>query len=433
MDSFEKFKEKKLPDIDCFFSSLKDCGITEEECQRACNVWKVFGFKTLGEYHYFYLKTDVLLLCDVFEKFISVCLIDYGLDPCHYFSSPGLSWNAMLKMTGVRLVRTNDIDIHLFLEKGIRGGDVSYISKRYSKGSDDKTIMYWDMNNLYGTVMSFDYSPYEGFRFLSEEEIKVFDLGMIPENSLIGYILEVNLKYCCNLHNLYNDYPLCPEKIEVGYEMLSKYCREIVDWYGIKVGGVKKLIANLYDKVRYVIHDRNLLYYLSFGMELIKIHKILSFKQSNWLKVFTDFNTKKRQESPDEFSKGSYKLMNNCIYGKSIENIENRINVKLINDQKTYLKCVNKPSSISSKITDKNFVAVHCSKKVLTLNKPIYVEFCILELNKLLMYKFHYDYVLKTFNDAKLLFTDTDSLVYEISGDNVYEQCFKDKHLFDFS
>ena len=293
--------------------------------------------------------------------------------------------------------------------------------------------MYWDMNNLYGTVMSFDYLPYEGFRFLSEEEIKVFDLGMIPENSLIGYILEVDLKYCCNLHNLYNDYPLCPEKSEVGYEMLSKYCRGIVDWYGIKVGGVKKLIANLYDKVRYVIHYRNLLYYLSFGMKLIKIHKILSFKQSNWLKVFTDFNTKKRQESPDEFSKGSYKLMNNCIYGKSIENIKNRINVKLINDQKTYLKCVNKPSSISSKIIDKNFVAVHCSKKVLTLNKPIYVGFCILELNKLLIYKFHYDYVLKTFNDAKLLFTDTDSLVYEIRGDNVYEQCFKDKHLFDFS
>ena len=97
-----------------FFSSLKDCGITEEECQRACNVWKVFSFKTLGEYHYLYLKTDVLLLCDVSEKFISVCLIDYGLDPCHYFSSPRLSWNAMLKMTGVRLVRINDIDIHLF-------------------------------------------------------------------------------------------------------------------------------------------------------------------------------------------------------------------------------------------------------------------------------------------------------------------------------
>ena len=115
-----------------------------------------------------------------------------------------------------------------------------------------------------------------------------------------------------------------------------------------------------------------------------------------------------------------------------MENIRKRFNVKLINDSKEYLKCVSKPSSISQKIFDKNFIAVHCIKTVLTLNKPIYVGFCILELSKLLMYKFHYDYVLKTFN-AKLLFTDTDSLVYEINGGNVYKQCFKDKNLFAFS
>ena len=94
---------------------------------------------------------------------------------------------------------------------------------------------------------------------------------------------------------------------------------------------------------------------------------------------------------------------------------------------------MNKPNFISQKVIDKNFVAVHCSKKVLNLNKPVYVGFCILELSRMLMYPFHYDYVLKTFNDAKLLFTDTDSLVYEIRFGNVYEQCYKEKHLFDFS
>ena len=127
-----------------------------------------------------------------------------------------------------------------------------------------------------------------------------------------------------------------------------------------------------------------------------------------------------------------YKLSNNCIYGKSIGNIRKRINVKLVNDKKKYQKIVNKPNFISQKIIDKNFLAVHYSKKVLTLSKPIYVGFCVLELSKLLMYQFHYDYVLNTF-DAKLLFIDTDSLVYEIRGGNVYEQCFTDKHLFDFS
>ena len=123
-------------------------------------------------------------------------------------------------------------------------------------------------------------------------------------------------------------------------------------------------------------------------------------------------------------------MLNNFIYGKSIEIQRKRINLKLINDKKTYLRCVNKPNFISQKIFDKNFVAIHCVKRILPLNKPIHVGFCILELSKLLMYQFHYDYVLKTFNSGKLFFTDTDSLVYEIKNCSVYDQCFKDKHLF---
>ena len=168
-------------------------------------------------------------------------------------------------------------------------------------------------------------------------------------------------------------------------------------------------------------------------MKLVKIHGISSFRQSNWLKRYSDFNTEKRQKSPDEFNKNLYKLLNNCIYGKSIESQRKRMNVKLVNDKKVYQRCVNKPNFISQKIFDKKFVAVHCSKTALTLSKPIYVGFSILELSKLLMYQFHYDYVLKTSNDVKLFFTDTDSLVYEIRGGNVYDQCFKDRHLFDFS
>ena len=140
-NSFKKFKETNLPDIDKFFSSLKDCGISEKEYQRACNVWKVFEIKNLGEYYVLYLKTDVLLLCDVYEKFISVFLKDYGLDPCHYFVSPGLSWDAMLKVTGIELEKINNIDVQLLLGKRMIGG-VSYISKRYSKSDENTGMMY---------------------------------------------------------------------------------------------------------------------------------------------------------------------------------------------------------------------------------------------------------------------------------------------------
>ena len=307
----------------------------------------------------------------------------------------------------------------------MRGG-ISYISKRYSKSKEDINIMYWDANNLYGWAMEYNYLPYDGFKWLSKEEIKRLNLDSISDNSKIGYILEVDLEYCKELHNIHNDYPLCPEHISVNYGMLSNYCKDIVNKFNIKAGNVKKLIPNLYNKTKYIVHYKNLEYNLKLGIKLIKIHIILSFKQKNWLKVFTDFNTKIQQESNDDFNKNLYKLFNNCIYGKSIENPSKRINVKLLNDKKKYQKIANRPNFISQKIIDKNLVAVHCGKKILSLNKPIYVGFCILELSKLLMYQLHYDYALKTFDNVKLMFTDTDSLVYEIVNGNVYEQCFKD-------
>ena len=163
VDSFKKFDWSCLPSKECFFSSLKGKSIGDKEYDRACKVWNVFGMKTFGEYLDLYLKCDVLLSCDVFEKFIDTCLEHYGIDPCHYFSSPGLAWDAMLKMSGVRLRLIDDIDMHLFIEKGMRGG-ISYIAKRYcrannefvngyDKGKKKSFITYWDVNNLYGAAM----------------------------------------------------------------------------------------------------------------------------------------------------------------------------------------------------------------------------------------------------------------------------------------
>ena len=136
MDSFKKFLENRLHNRYKFFSSLKDKCISEKDYLKANNIWNVFKINTMGDYHDLYLKKDVLLLADVFEKFISTCLDHYyRLDPCHYFSSSGLNWNAMLKMTGIELDLISDIDMHLFTEKGMRGG-ISYIAKRHSKANN---------------------------------------------------------------------------------------------------------------------------------------------------------------------------------------------------------------------------------------------------------------------------------------------------------
>ena len=163
----------------------------------------------------------------------------------------------------------------------MRGG-ISHISKRYSR-ADNNTIMHCDANNLYewGMIQSL---PVIDFKFLSEKEISRFNLDSISENSETGYILECDLEYCRELHDSHSDYPLCPEKREVSSHMLSKYCSNITNKYGIKVGGVKKLITNLGDKVKYVVHYKNLQYYLPLGMKLIKVHRNLKFKQSNWLR-----------------------------------------------------------------------------------------------------------------------------------------------------
>ena len=174
------------------------------------------------------------------------------------------------------------------------------------------------MNNLYGWAMS-EYLPYEGFKWL--KNVDKFDVMSINEKSPIGYFLEVDLEYPDELHELHNDYPLAPEKLAVSSDMLSKYCKKIADKYEIKVGDVKKLIPNLGNKTNYVVHYRNLQLYLSLGMKLTKIHKVLKFKQSDWMKKYIDFNTEKRKNAANDFEKGFFKLMINSVHGKTMENL----------------------------------------------------------------------------------------------------------------
>ena len=167
-------------------------------------------------------------------------------------------------------------------------------------------------------------------------------------------------------------------------------------------------------------------------MKVTKVHRILKFKQFHWLKKYIDFNTDKGKNSANSFEKDFFKLMNNSVFGKTVENIRKRISLKLVNNAKDYVGCISKPNFGSQKIFSKNFVAIHEIKPLLTLNKPIYVGFSILDLSKLLMYEFHYKHIKSKF-DAKLLFTDTDSLVYIIKTEDVYEDFYEDKNLFDFS
>ena len=186
------------------------------------------------------------------------------------------------------------------------------------------------------------------------------------------------------------------------------------------------------NKTNYVLHYGDLQLYLSLGMKITKIHRVLKFKQSDWMKKYTDFNAEKRKNMANSFEKDFFKLMISSVYGKTMENLRKRINMRLVANQKDFLKYTSKPTHITHKIFGKNYAAIHEIKPVLTLKKSIYVGFTVLELRKLLMYDFHYNFVKKHF-DAELLFTDTGSLAYEIKSENVYEEFFKHKQFFDFS
>ena len=443
MDSFKKFDETRLPTKEDFYSILNNEHISDDDYKHAQKVWKTFNIKQMGDYHNLYIKTDTLLLADVFENFRRTCLQYYKLDPCHYFTSPGLSWDAMLKMTDIKLELMTDIDMYQFIEKGMRGG-ISYIADRYGKANSkylkeydknipSKYIMYLDANNLYGWAMS-QYLPTGNFKWMTEKKINKLDLAKYNEHSEKGIIFEVDLEYPKELHDLHNDYPLAPEKIKVKNDMLSDYCKKISDKFNISTGLVYKLIPTLSNKENYVLHFRNLQLYIDLGLKVTKIHRVLEFDQSPWLKKYIDYNTQKRKNAKNSFEKDFFKLMNNSVFGKTMENLRKRVDIRLVTDEKKLLKLTSKPTYVSCKIFNENLVAVHKIKETLTLNRPSYVGFCILDISKTLMYNFHYNTIKKKYGPkAILLFTDTDSLTYEIETNDIYQDFLNEKDKFDNS
>ena len=457
-----------LPAKDRFYNKLNDSNINDKEYEISKNVWNVFKCNKFLDYHNIYLKSDVLLLSDIWSNFRKTCFKIYSLDCSYYYTAPGLSWDAFLKHKNnedknFKIELLTDHDKYLFFESGIRGG-LSQISKRhatannkymsnYNEKLEDEYILYLDANNLYGYSMcqylpkgDFKWSTNEKFlinkniEFKDHENLKSYILN-IEDNANIGYTFDINLTYnqvdkygnyskklTEQIHDLHNNYALACENKSIKKEMLNEWQQE-----DYKESNISKLITNFNDKINYVVNYRILKLFLELGLRITKVNRVLQYEQQDYMKSYIMKNTNERIKSKNDFEKDFYKLMNNSVYGKTMENIRHRINFKLVNSEKKAIAMKNDYKKFT--VFSPNLIGVHLCKREVTLNKPIFIGQTVLDDSKFLMVDFHYNFMLKKIKreNIDLLFTDTDSLCYHIKKENPYEIIKDNKSYFDLS
>ena len=405
MDNWERFNETSLPSKESFYSNLNMKNIEDIDYRHGNNVFNKFKLNNLGDYH------DL-------ENFRDMCLKEYELDPAHFLSLPGLAWQAYLKKTNIELVLLTDYDMLLMVEEGIRGGICHSIHryakannkymKNYNNNEESSNIQYLDANNLYGWVMT-KKLPVNGFKWIqtaepviNEDFIKNYD-----ENNDKGYIFEVDVKYPKRLHDLHSNLLFLPERMEINK--------------------CKKLVCNLYNKKKYVAHINTLKQALNHGLKLKKIHRVIEFNQEAWLKPYIDMNTELRKLAKNDFEKDLFKLMNNSVFGKTMENVRKHRDIKLVTTDKKRSKLVSEPNYHTINLISEDLSIIEVKKTKVKMKKPIYLGLSILEISKTLMYEFWYDYMKPKYaNNVKLCYMDTDSFIMNIKTNDFYKDISND-------
>ena len=260
--------------------------------------------------------------------------------------------------------------------------------------------------------------PVNGFRWLDSDKINEINeeyLKNYNENDNKGYIFEVDVRYPKRLHDLHSDLPFLPERMEINK--------------------CKKLFCNLSNKKKYVIHVNSLKQALNHGLKLKKIHRVIEFNQKEWLKPYIDMNTELRKAATNDFEKDLFKLMNNSVFGKTMENIRKHRDIKLVTTDKKRSKLVSEPNYNTINLILEDLSIIEMKKTKVKMNKPIYLDLSILEISKILMYEFWYDYMKPKYdNDGKLCYMDTDSFIMNIKTNDFYEDIVNDaENRFDTS
>ena len=392
--------------------------ITDEEYVKAQLVWKKLECKTMLDYMLQYLKLDVFLLADVFECFRKKSLSDDGLEPLCFYGVPGMSWASALKSLKHKVELIVDPEIHSFFDKSKRGG-MTFINKHHVESNDDQDLLYIDINNLYGLALS-QKLPCGNFKMITEnsELSLIMDTikwnGKESENPLdgdIGYVVEVDIIIPKELHDKLDDLPVAPE---TGYPPNST---------------VKKLMLTHKPKYNYVVHAKLLQFWLSLKIKVTKIHRAVQFDQKCVFADYVDLNTRKRAAATNAFDKDYYKLKNNSLYGKTVENLKNRINIRLCNTVKKLATYASSPFFRKSVKIDDDFVSVFLNKEEICLDRPSYIGMAVLDLSKLRMYQLEYrdleHYRQELSCKINIIAGDTDSFFLQCEGVKINQLLLK--------
>src|SRR6185437_12328366 len=374
LDSWEKFREVHIPAQEDFYNRLTEDTCSDKDYAHVRNVYQTFNLHTFGDYHDLYLECDVLQLADVCENFRRLSRDKYGLEPFHKYTSPGLSWLAGLKMTGVKLELITDPAMHLMVERGIRGG-LCGAYKRLATANNPLApencdankptswILYLDANNLYGWAMV-QKLPVGSFRWVIDEELRSFDpAGIDPEGNK-GYFLEVDLEYPRELHDQHADFPLAAEMMAPTADKLPAHLQHLA-----QNENAKKLLPTMWDKSAYVLHIKQLQFYLQQGLRLKTIHRVMEFEQSDWLRRYIEFNTEQRRQAKNEFEKMFFKLMNNSFYGKTLEKVRDHKEVKLVNTVRQLTRWTAKGTFRQYRAFGEDLVGVEVARSKIVMNR----------------------------------------------------------------
>ena len=432
-----------LPDRQ-WFVTLNDTPISDEDWEFFNELKAEFGITVLAHLLILYNTVDTILLADVWAEYRSKTLEEFGLEPARYTGAPSLSYDAAFKLTKTKLQLLPTEELYTFFERGIRGG-VSSVNVREAKannpgvpGYDPSKLMshisFWDANNLYGKAMS-ELLPVSHFtveghpeRFSEEVIMSIDPLGTT------GYALEVDVKIKDEFHNMLNDYPILPSKLEITPDIISPYSKNMRSRLGMKecFKGLK-LAPNFYEKKRYIVALPNLQYYISKGAVVTHVHTVVSFKQQAWLKPYIDLLTDQRRNADNEAERFRVKTEACACYGKFIQNVRRYTNSLLITSEREHKFQTTKAEFQGFQTFSRHLALLELRPKQVVLDRPVYAGFAVLEASKLHMYRMFYDIIRIKWPNARLLLTDTDSFLIQTYTESFTEDLKDIEEHFDFS